>query len=99
MKQKIKYLEDRVTTMEKSLSRINNILGRFQMTENQEQGFKDITSKDNGNELIYPRISYRVCTNCIAVLAYPHILCVKEKIPYCLKFFGRAHPYRGGYFS
>jgi len=52
MKQKIKYLEDRVTTMEKSLSRINNILGRFQMTENQEQGFKDIASKDNGNELI-----------------------------------------------
>jgi len=42
MKVKIKYLEDRLTTMEKSLSRINNILGRFQMTENQEQGFKDI---------------------------------------------------------
>ncbi len=42
MKQKIKYLEDRITTMEKSLSRVNNILGRFQMTENQEQGFKDI---------------------------------------------------------
>ena len=54
MKVKIKYLEDRLTTMEKSLSRINNILGRFQMTENQEQGFKDIElrSKDNGNELI-----------------------------------------------
>ena len=52
MKVKIKYLEDRITTMEKSLSRINNILGRFQMTENQEQGFKDIVSKDNGNELI-----------------------------------------------
>ena len=68
MKVKIKYLEDRITTMEKSLSRVNNILGRFQMTENQEQGFKDIeiyesvgggfdfddepTSKDNGNELI-----------------------------------------------
>ena len=54
MKVKIKYLEDRLTTMEKSLSRINNILGRFQMTENQEQGFKDIDtkSKDNGNELI-----------------------------------------------
>jgi len=68
MKQKIKYLEDRITTMEKSLSRVNNILGRFQMTENQEQGFKDIeiyesvgggfdfddepTSKDNDNELI-----------------------------------------------
>lgn len=42
MKVKIKYLEDRITTMEKSLSRVNNILGRFQMTENQEQGFKDI---------------------------------------------------------
>ena len=54
MKVKIKYLEDRITTMEKSLSRVNNILGRFQMTENQEQGFKDIDtkSKDNGNELI-----------------------------------------------
>ena len=52
MKVKIKYLEDRITTMEKSLGRINNILGRFQMTENQEQGFKDIVSKDNGNELI-----------------------------------------------
>jgi len=42
MKVKIKYLEDRLTTMEKSLGRINNILGRFQMTENQEQGFKDL---------------------------------------------------------
>ena len=42
MKVKIKYLEDRITTMEKSLSRINNILGRFQMTENQGQGFKDL---------------------------------------------------------
>ena len=54
MKQKIKYLEDRITTMEKSLSRINNILGRFQMTEDNDQGFKDIEhlSKDNGNELI-----------------------------------------------
>ena len=54
MKVKIKYLEDRITTMEKSLSRINNILGRFQMTEDNDQGFKDIQhlSKDNGNELI-----------------------------------------------
>ena len=44
MKVKIKYLEDRITTMEKSLSRINNILGRFQMTENNDtaQGFKDM---------------------------------------------------------
>ena len=52
MKEKIKYLEDRLTTMEKSLSRVNNILGRFQMTEDNGSGFKDIVSKDNGNELI-----------------------------------------------
>ena len=61
MKVKIKYLEDRIITMEKSLSRINNILGRFQMTENKEQGFKDIDinesvgggfSLDDDHELI-----------------------------------------------
>ena len=54
MKVKIKYLEDRIATMEKSIGSINKILGRFQMTENQEQGFKDIELKsgDNGNELI-----------------------------------------------
>jgi len=61
MKVKIKYLEDRITTMEKSLSRINNILGRFQMTEDDDSGFKDIgelsqgfclKSKDNDNEII-----------------------------------------------
>ena len=61
MKVKIKYLEDRITTMEKSLSRINNILGRFQMTENKDQGFKDIDinesvgggfSLDDDHELI-----------------------------------------------
>ena len=52
MKVKIKYLEDRITTMEKSLSRINNILGRFQMTENKEQGFKDIEHLNNDHELI-----------------------------------------------
>ena len=56
MKVKIKYLEDRLTTMEKSLSRINNILVevRFKMRDNKgnDSGFKDIVSKDNGNELI-----------------------------------------------
>ena len=52
MKVKIKYLEDRITTMEKSLSRINNILGRFQMTENQEQGFKDLEQGESDHELI-----------------------------------------------
>jgi len=54
MKVKIKYLEDRLTTMEKSLSRINNILGRFQMTENQEQGFKDLEDKEFLKELGNP---------------------------------------------
>ena len=47
MKVKIKYLEDRITTMEKSLSRINNILGRFQMTEDKEQSaFSDLDIKN-----------------------------------------------------
>ena len=46
MKVKIKYLEDRITTMEKSIGSINKILGRFQMTENQGQGFKDIDTSD-----------------------------------------------------
>ena len=52
MKQKIKYLEDRIEVMAKSIGSINKILGRFQMTENNGSGFKDIVSKDNGNELI-----------------------------------------------
>ena len=52
MKQKIKYLEDRITTMEKSLSRVNNILGRFQMTENNGSGFKDIDTRNVNYELI-----------------------------------------------
>ena len=66
MKVKIKYLEDRLTTMEKSLSRINNILGRFQMTEDKqsndpfirvmEQGesdtFRDSDTMESDHELI-----------------------------------------------
>ena len=61
MKVKIKYLEDRITTLEKSIGNINKILGRFQMTEDDDSGFKDIgelsqgfclKSKDNDNELI-----------------------------------------------
>ena len=61
MKVKIKYLEDRIATMEKSIGSINKILGRFQMTEDDDSGFKDIgelsqgfclKSKDNDNEII-----------------------------------------------
>ena len=40
MKVKIKFLEDRINTMEKSLGSIHKILGRFQMTE--ATGFEDI---------------------------------------------------------
>ena len=61
MKVKIKYLEDRITTMEKSIGSINKILGRFQMTE--ATGFEDVDTSDSfrdsdtiiredGNELI-----------------------------------------------
>ena len=57
MKVKIKYLEDRITTMEKSLSAINKVVGGLQAVEYERdlnQGFKDIDtkSKDNGNEII-----------------------------------------------
>ena len=55
MKVKIKFLEDRVKVLDKAVGRINQILGRFQMTENNEQGFKDIGElyqEDNGHELI-----------------------------------------------
>ena len=66
MKVKIKYLEDRITTMEKSLGRINKILGRFQMTEDKqsndpfirvmEQGesdtFRDSDTMESDHELI-----------------------------------------------
>ena len=66
MKVKIKYLEDRITTMEKSIGSINKILGRFQMTEDKqsndpfirvmEQGesdtFRDADTMENDHELI-----------------------------------------------
>jgi hypothetical protein len=54
MKHKIKFLEDRIKVLEMCVGRINNILGRFQMTEGNDSGFKDIElkSEDNGNELI-----------------------------------------------
>ena len=50
MKVKIKYLEDRITTMEKSLSRINNILGRFQMTEDKESNDPFIKVMEQGEK-------------------------------------------------
>jgi len=48
MKVKIKYLEDRITTMEKSLGRINKILGRFQMTEDKQSNDPFIRVMEQG---------------------------------------------------
>ena len=54
MKVKIKYLEDRITTMEKSIERLHKIVGTRDRYKHEDNGsgFKDIVSKDNGNELI-----------------------------------------------
>ena len=51
MKVKIKYLEDRITTMEKSIERLHKIVGTRDRYKH-DQGFEDLVSKDNGNELI-----------------------------------------------
>ena len=57
LRTKVTYLEDRIEVMTKSLSRVNNILGRFQMTEDKEQSaFSDLDirniRKDIEHELI-----------------------------------------------
>jgi hypothetical protein len=55
MKVKIKYLEDRLNTLERSLaSVIEHQFSNLNVELDKDQGFKDIDtkSKDNGNELI-----------------------------------------------
>ena len=56
MKQKIKYLEDRIDVMAKSIHSIHKILGRFQMTEATGFGdldkFRDADTMENDHELI-----------------------------------------------
>ena len=52
MKVKIKNLEDRMTTMEKSIGSINKILGRFQMTENKGAGFEDLDKFRDSDTMI-----------------------------------------------
>ena len=42
LRSKVKYLEDRIEVMARSIGSINKILGRFQMTEDNGSGFKDI---------------------------------------------------------
>ena len=48
MKQKIKYLEDRIEVMAKSIGSINKILGRFQMTEGKESNDPFIKVMEQG---------------------------------------------------
>jgi hypothetical protein len=63
LRSKVKYLEDRIEVMARSIGSINKILGRFQMTENNGSGFKDLDKfrdsdtmdsdgDDNGNTAI-----------------------------------------------
>ena len=50
MKQKIKYLEDRIEVMAKSIGSINKILGRFQMTEDKESNDPFIKVMEQGEK-------------------------------------------------
>ena len=50
MKVKIKYLEDRVKVLDKAVGRINQILGRFQMTE--ATGFEDLDKFRDSDTMI-----------------------------------------------
>ena len=66
LRSKVKYLEDRIEVMAKSIGSINKILGRFQMTEDKqsndpfirvmEQGesdtFRDVDTMESDHELI-----------------------------------------------
>ena len=66
MKVKIKYLEDRLNTLERSLaSVIEHQFSNLNVELDKDQGFKDIDtkSKDNGNELIQIDNGYRISYN------------------------------------
>ena len=68
LRSKVKYLEDRIEVMAKSIGSINKILGRFQMTEDKQSNdpfirvmesgesdkFRDSDTmiREDGNELI-----------------------------------------------
>ena len=52
LRSKVKYLEDRIEVMARSIGSINKILGRFQMTEGNDSGFKDIDTRTHDHELI-----------------------------------------------
>ena len=48
LRNKATFLEDKINTLEKSVGKINIILGRFQMTEGKdnEHGFKDLDTHE-----------------------------------------------------
>ena len=46
-RQKIKFLEDRIKTLETTIESHAKILARFQMTEGQVDTFYQVTDKDN----------------------------------------------------
>ena len=56
LRSKVKYLEDRVQVLDKAVGRINQILGRFQMTEatgfEDLDKFRDSDTMENDHELI-----------------------------------------------
>jgi len=47
---KVKYLEDRVKVLDKAVGRINQILGRFQMTEGKESNDPFIKVMEQGEK-------------------------------------------------
>ena len=48
LRSKVKYLEDRIEVMAKSIGSINNILGRFQMTEDKQSNDPFIRVMESG---------------------------------------------------
>ena len=46
-RQKIKFLEDRIKTLETAIESHAKILARFQMTDGQVDTFYQVTDKDN----------------------------------------------------
>ena len=50
LRSKVKYLEDRIEVMAKSIGSINKILGRFQMTEDKESNDPFIKVMEQGEK-------------------------------------------------
>jgi hypothetical protein len=52
LRSKVKYLEDRIEVMAKSIGRIHRVMAHYQMTENNDSGFKDVDTRTYDHELI-----------------------------------------------